>query len=104
MFILVVAGLTSVGIYVIGVKGLGLSACGLRVAVGRALECVGVILVFCLMNLTLGMLVILAARLVTRGFVSLYLAYDETLLMFSLLQGLAFQGWREASRRHDGVR
>lgn len=104
VFMLVIAGLTSVGMYVVGVKGLGLSGSGLRMALGRALECVGVILVFCMVNIALGMFVILTARLVTRGFISLYLASDTTVLMYSFLQGLAFQAWREASRRQDGAR
>ncbi len=104
MFLLLIAGLTSVGMYVVGVKALGLSGYSLRMALGKALECVGVILVFCVVNIVLGVSVILTTRLVTRGFISLYLASDTTLLMFSFLQGLAFQAWREVSRREDGTR
>jgi hypothetical protein len=104
VFSLVIAGLTSVGMYVVGVRGLGLSGNGLRAALSKALECVGGILAFFIMNLVLGVVIILTARLVTRGFVSLYLASDPTLLVLSSLQGIAFQGWREVSRRHDGAR
>lgn len=96
-FILLLVGLTSVGAYWVGVKGLGLSGRGLRRAVGKVLECVGMMLVFLVGNLAAGMITILAARVVTREFVSLYLINDEVLVILSLLQGLAFQCWRDAS-------
>jgi hypothetical protein len=104
VFSLVIAGLTSVGMYVLGVRGLGLSGNELRAALSKALECVGGILAFFIMNLVLGVLIILTARLVTGGFVSLYLAADPTLLVLSFLQAVAFQRWREVLPRHDGAR
>ena len=96
-FILLLVGLTSVGAYWVGAKGVGLSGRGLRRAVERVLECVGTMLVFLAGNLAVGMITILAARVVTREFVSLYLIDDEVLVILSLLQGLAFQCWRDAS-------
>ncbi len=96
-FILLLVGLTSVGAYWVGAKGLGLSGRGLRRAVGKVLECLGMMLVFLVGNLAAGMIAILAARVVTRKFVSLYLIDDEVLVILSLLQGLAFQCWRDAS-------
>ncbi len=96
-FILLLVGFTSVGAYWVGAKGLGLSRRGLRRAVGRMLECVGMMLVFLVGNLAAGMITILAARVVTQQFVSLYLIEDEALVILSLLQGLAFQCWRDAS-------
>jgi hypothetical protein len=99
LFIVILLGLTSGGGYVVGVNGLGLSAPGLRVAVNKALECVGTMVVFCGANLLVGMLAILAARFLTGGFVSLYLAADITLLVLSLLQALIFQGWLQACRQ-----
>ncbi len=96
-FILLLVGLTSVGAYWVGVKGLGLSGHGLRLAVGKVLEYLGMMLVFLASNLAVGMITILAARVVTREFVSLYLIDDEVLVILSFLQGLAFQCWRDAS-------
>ena len=94
--------LTSVGAYVFGIKRLGWSGMGIRSALSRMLECVGMILVFFLVNLAAGVMAILAVRLLTRGFVPLYLIGDETLLVLSLLQGLAFYLWRESSRPWSG--
>ena len=94
-FILIPIGLTSVGVYLVGARQLGLSWNGLRIAIGRVLECVRVALGFFVANLAASMVVILAGRLLTRGFVSLYYANDVTLLLLSLCQALAFQWWRE---------
>ena len=49
------------------------------------------------MNLGTAVIVILAARVLTREFLSLYLVADETLLVLSLIQALIFQGWRDLS-------
>lgn len=96
-FILLLVGLTSVGAYWVGTNGLGLSRRGLRRAAGRVVECVGMMLVFLAGNLAVGMITILTARVVTQRFVSLYLIDDEAFVILSLLQGLAFQCWRDAS-------
>jgi hypothetical protein len=39
-------------------------------------------------------------RSLSGRFVSLYIASDTTFFMLSWLQALAFQAWREGSRRH----
>jgi hypothetical protein len=57
------------------------------------LEGVGMTLAFFAINLTAGVIIILAGRILLREFVSLYLASDLTLLVLSLFQGLAFQRW-----------
>ena len=67
-------------------------------AFGKALECVGLTVVFCLMNAAVGVALILAARAVSGRFVSLYLGADQSLLALSALQALVFQWWRESSR------
>jgi hypothetical protein len=95
-FILVLVGLTSVGAYLVGVKRLGLSRTGLRTAVGRTLECMGLALGFFVVNLAVGMTIVLVGRLLTREFVSLYYANDVSLLVLSVLQGLTFLWWRQA--------
>jgi hypothetical protein len=101
VYILIVAGLTSVGAYILGITKLQFPRSGLWQALGRTCECVGLTLVFFLLNLALGMLVILAVRSLTGRFVSLYSISDILLLVLSLLQALIFQGWQEGSRpRH----
>ena len=101
--ILVVVALTSVGIYLIGAKRLGLPPSGFRKAVGKMLEGVGMTLVLFAVNLAAGAFTILAAGMVTGEF-SLYLITHEAdkWLVLSLVQALTFQWWREASRRCSG--
>ncbi len=98
MFILLLVGLTSIGMYVLGSKGLGYTQDTLGAAVTKVVECIGVVLAFFLVNLAAGALIVLAARHLMGGFVSLYLVGDVTLLVLSLLQGLTFQFWREFSQ------
>jgi hypothetical protein len=95
IFLLGLGALTSAGAYLIGRRRLGLSRNTVVTAITKLLECVGMALVFFGLNLAVGMVGILAGRLLTRGFVSLYLANDVVLLVLSLLQGVTFQWWRE---------
>lgn len=97
LFIPVLVGVTSVAAYLVGARGLGLSEGGIRRAVGKMLESLGMMLIFLGVNLAAAVIVILTARVLTREFVSLYLAADETLLALSLIQGLIFQWWRDLS-------
>ncbi|MBI4012140.1 MAG: hypothetical protein HY359_07545 [Candidatus Rokubacteria bacterium] len=99
LFIIGLVGVTSVAAYLIGARGLRLPRRGLGPAAGRTLECVGLTLLFFGANLAVGVAAVLAARAVTRGFVSLYLADDVVLLPLSLLQALLFAWWRAASGR-----
>jgi hypothetical protein len=99
VFVLIMTSLTSVGVYILGVKGLRLSKSELWPAFGKACEYVGLTLVFSLLNLAVGMFAILAMRSLIGRFVSIYIASDITLLIVSLLQALIFQAWREGSRR-----
>ncbi len=98
-FILIMAGLTSVGTYLLGVKGLRLPGSRLWEALGKACECIGLALVFLLLNLSVGVIAVFAARVLQEEFVSLYHMSDATLLVLSFLQALVFQAWREGSRR-----
>jgi hypothetical protein len=97
-FGVILVALTSLGLYWFSAKILGFSPEGLRPAFGKVLESIGLTLLFFALNLAVGMLAILAGRLLTGGFVSLYLASDITLVVLALLQGLTFQWWRELSR------
>ena len=99
MFVLILAGLTSVGTYIVGVRGLGLPRDGLRSAFGKACEAIGLTLIFFLLNLITGIIAILATRMFMGRFVSLYYLSDATLLVLALLQALTFQAWRAGSRR-----
>jgi hypothetical protein len=99
VFILLVAGLTSAGAYALGAARLGFSTLGLRPALGKACECVGLMLVFSVVNLSVAIFAILVVRSLSGRFVSLYLASDAVFLMLSWLQALTFQAWREDSRQ-----
>jgi hypothetical protein len=101
VFILVVVSLTSAGAYVLGIAGLGFSRSGIRLALGKTCECVGLMLVFGVVNLAVATCTILAMRSVSGRFVSLYIASDTTFLMLSWLQALTFQAWREGSHRRQ---
>jgi len=97
LFLLLLVGLTSVCTYLVGTRGVGLSGSGLRKAVGKMLECLGLTIVFLVGNVLLGMLGALGVRALLGKFVSLYLAADWTLLGLSLLQALTFQWWHQLS-------
>jgi len=97
VLLLALVGLTSVGLYVVGRKCLGLSGGGLRAAVGKVLECVGVSLLFFGLNVGVAVIVILVIRKLGGPFVSLYPANDIAWLVLSLLQGFIFHWWRELS-------
>ena len=98
-FILILVGLTSVGGCLAGRKALGLSWAALRMAVGKMLRCVGIMLAFFAANLAAGLTVILAVRSLTPGFLSVYLVDDVVLLVLSLLQGVTFQWWLDSKAR-----
>jgi len=97
VFIPILLGVTSVGAYLVGAKGLKLSGTAVQKAVSKMLEYLGMAFVFLGINIAVAVIAIVAARVLTRGFVSLYLAGDESLLVLSLIQGLVFQGWRDLS-------
>jgi hypothetical protein len=100
VFILVITGLTSGGMFILGVRALRLSRAGLWLVLGKVCESIGLTLVLFLLNLAVGMFAILAWRSLTGRFVSIYIASDTTVLILSLLQALAFHAWRESSRQH----
>ena len=89
---------TSLGAYLVGCRPLRLPRARLGWAVGRALDCVGLGLVFLGLNLAVGGVLVLGLRAATGRFVSLYVLNDGTILLLSLLQGMVAQWWREARR------
>jgi hypothetical protein len=99
VFVPAVAALTTALACAFAFLKLGWTGRGVVTASGKALECVGAAVVFCLLNAVVGAALILLARAVSGRFVSFYLGADHTLLALSALQALVFQWWRESSRR-----
>jgi hypothetical protein len=93
--LLALLGLTSLALYLVGVRRLGLSPAGFRAACHATLEVVGLGVVFFALNTALAVLAVAAARVVTGGFVSLYAIDDLTIGAASLLQGLVWRWWRD---------
>jgi hypothetical protein len=93
-----VVGVTSVGSYLIAVRWGGLSARRLGMAARAVCHCLGVMAIFCVVNLLLGATLIIAVRLITGRFVSLYLLEDVTWWALSALQGLTWSMWRQTRR------
>ena len=78
----------------------GLPRVRLGPALARTLECVGLTVVFFVLNTLLGAAATLLARALTRGFVSLYMTTDSLLVGFSVLQAVAFRWWWDEGRGH----
>ena len=92
--ILALAALTSLLAYGWGAWRRGLPPGRLPRAAGQMLEGVGASLVFLGLNLAVAAAVVVALRL--RGtFASFYALEDPSILVLALLQGLAYQAWRE---------
>jgi hypothetical protein len=96
VFLLLLAGATSVAGFLLGVWSLGISRTGLREGVLRALELAGASVVFFLVNLVVGISVILMVRTFTNHFLSVYLLNDLTLVALSVIQGIVFECWRRS--------
>jgi hypothetical protein len=104
--VLILAGITSTAALWIGTQGLRLRPGDLALAVGKMLECLGMMLAFFMANAVLGLVAIIGGRSLTGAFVSTYAMSDVTLLGISFIQGLLFYCWREAKagRRNRGLR
>ena len=98
-FLVLVAAITSLGAYLVGLRWLGRSSIGLRAALGRLLGCLGAVAVFAGINLALAAALILGVRAFTPWFVTLYLLDDVVWLVVSLLQGIVWSLWRSDRRR-----
>ena len=93
LYLVLLFGLTSSALYLAARRWLGLGGAGLRPALVRMLECIGLVLGLMAFNLVAGFLLVLVLRRLTGSFVSLYLNADFTLLAMSLLQAVALQWW-----------
>jgi hypothetical protein len=93
-FLVLVAAITSLGAYLVGIRWLDRSSAGLRAALGRLLQCLGAAAVFAGINLGLAAALILGVRTFTPWFVALYLLDDVVWLVVAVLQGIAWSLWR----------
>ena len=84
---------TSLGAYLVGTWLLRLPRGGLRRAAARALETLGLLMLFGAVNVGLGIAFVLAYRGITGQFLSFYLLNDAVLGILSLVQALIFQWW-----------
>jgi hypothetical protein len=104
--IVILAGVTSFGALWIGTQWLRFRLGDLAAALGKALECLGMMLVFFTANAAVGLAAIIGGRSLTGVFVSTYVMSDVAILGISFLQGLLFFCWREtkAGRRNRRLR
>ncbi len=98
-WLLSLVALTSLAAYVVGRRLFGLPAAGLGVALRRALQLAGAALIFWVVNLVLGAALSLLVRGLGPAFVSVYINTDATLAVFSLLEALVFECWRQGAAR-----
>jgi hypothetical protein len=99
LFLLAVAGATSLGIYVFGRRAWGLRGDDLPAAAGRLLECVGLTVVFTALNVLAGVAGVLLARAVSGRFWSMYVNTDATILLLALAQAIVVQWWKAGGRK-----
>jgi hypothetical protein len=104
--VVILAGVTSVAALWVGTQWLRFRPGDLAAAVGKMLECLGLVLVFFTANAVLGLVAIIGGRTLTGVFVSTYIMSDVAILGISFLQGLLFFCWREtkAGRRDRSSR
>ena len=97
-FVYFVAAFTSVVIFFLAVRRLGMKITLLNDAVGEVIQCVGAFIVFFVLNLMVGGVLIFVIRGVWRFF-PLYTLADVGLLIISAFQGFVFHLWWRLSRR-----
>ena len=97
LFLLGLTIATSLMAYLLG-RSLGLTPPPLAAAVARAFELIGMSMVFLALNIAAGLFLILAMRILTPLFLSVYVLNDVSLIGISLVQGLVFETWRAKQR------
>ena len=103
LLILLLIGVTSAGAYLMGVRSLRLRRASLLVALGKLLECVGIALIFLVVNTALGFALVLALRALGPTFVSLYVVADPSLAILSGAQAIVFQAWITSGERRQST-
>ena len=96
--ILLLTTVTSMVALWFGARALTLRPGKLWPALGGMLECVGTMLLFLTVNVTIGAIAIILVRTLTGTFVSTYVLLDAAVIGVSCLQGLVFQCWRSECR------
>src|SRR5215467_1943472 len=99
-FIYFISAFTSIAIFILAVRRLGLKTDVLRKAVRDVVECVGAFAVFLTLNIAVGMSIIFLIREVWRFF-PLYTLADAALVVVSAFQGFIFQLWWRRSREGE---
>ena len=94
----IIVALTSWAAYLVATRRIGLRRSELRGAATEALACLGLAVVFLLVNLVVGTALILGLRALTGHFISVYVVNDATLAILSFLQALILHCWRERPR------
>ncbi len=100
--VVLLAGVTSVAALWIGTQWLRFRPGDLATALGKMLECLGLMLVFFAANAVVGLVAIVGGRSLTGVFVSTYVMSDVAVLGISFLQGLLFFCWRETQAGRRG--
>ncbi len=97
LLILALVGGTSLGGYLVARRWLRLRPSALYGACSRALECVGLALVFLAANLAVGGLLVLGYRGLTGRFLTIYAINDLTVALLSVLQAILLRWWWESA-------
>jgi len=93
LLLLLLPVVTSVAAILIARRA-GFGHCGLADAGRLVLELAGISTLFLVANLAVGVAIVLAVRLLSSFFVSIYALNDLSLVALSLLQGAVFFCWR----------
>jgi len=91
-FIYLVAAFTSVVIFFLAEKRLGMGTIFLSQAVREAVQCVGASIAFFIFNMSIGVVLIFAIRSAGHFF-PLYTLADTALVILSAIQGFIFHLW-----------
>jgi hypothetical protein len=99
---IILVGVTSLAAYLLGIRTLRLSPARLPRAAARAMECLGLTVLFAVANLVLGAGLLLGLRAATGRFVSVYVLNDVALTVLSFVQALLLQWWRATEEPRSG--
>ncbi len=96
VFLPLLAIVTSIVAYLLAVRLWKRRSRDFRPAVARALEILGLVAVFFVANLAVGLLLVLLVRSTSGYFISAYILNDGTLVILSVVQGIVAGCWRRA--------
>ena len=96
--LVLIVGLTSLAAYPAATRFASRRRADLQGALKETLECLGLVVIFFLANVTMGVALILGFRALTGWFISVYIVNDVTLAILSILQALVFHLWRARAK------